>query len=65
MRTSAALARLGRLVRPGLRCSFCHRRDDDVARLVAGASGYICDECVTKCVAILEQHGGMIRPELR
>jgi ClpX C4-type zinc finger len=27
-------------------------------RLVAGVSGYICDECVTKCVAVLEQHGG-------
>jgi hypothetical protein len=27
-------------------------------RLVAGVSGYICDECVTKCVAVLKQHGG-------
>jgi ATP-dependent Clp protease, protease subunit len=27
-------------------------------RLVAGVSGYICDQCVTKCVAVLEQHGG-------
>src|SRR6266403_4949501 len=25
-------------------------------RLVAGVSGYICDQCVTKCVAVLEQH---------
>jgi hypothetical protein len=42
----------------GLRCSFCGRRSDDVARLVAGASAHICDECITKCVAVLEQHGG-------
>jgi len=41
-----------------LRCSFCGRRADCVARLVAGASAHICDECVTKCVAILERHGG-------
>ena len=27
-------------------------------RLVAGVSGYICDQRVTKCVAVLEQHGG-------
>src|SRR5262249_57996349 len=27
-------------------------------RLVAGVSGYIFDECVTKCVAVLKQHGG-------
>jgi hypothetical protein len=27
-------------------------------RLVAGVSGYIFDECVTKWVAVLKQHGG-------
>ena len=27
-------------------------------RLVAGVSGYIFDESVTKCVAVLKQHGG-------
>jgi len=60
MRPKAALARVGRLLRPGLHCSFCGRRADDVARLVAGASVYICDDCVTKCVAVLEQHGGIM-----
>ncbi len=49
-------AKLGR--RPALQCSFCHRGADDVARLVAGASAYICDVCIAKCVAILETHGG-------
>ena len=52
------LARIGLLIRPGLRCSFCGRRSDHVARLVAGASAYICDDCVTECVAVLEQNGG-------
>jgi ATP-dependent protease Clp ATPase subunit len=41
-----------------LRCSFCCREADAVGRLVAGATAHICDECITKCVAILEQHGG-------
>ena len=53
------LARIGRLLRPGLRCSFCGRHSDKVARLVAGASAYICDDCVTECVAVLEHHGGL------
>jgi hypothetical protein len=39
-----------------LTCSFCGRSSQEVARLVAGARGYICDECVAKCVAILEEH---------
>jgi hypothetical protein len=43
-----------------LRCSFCGRDADAVARLVAGASAHICDQCITKCVAILEQHGGFL-----
>jgi hypothetical protein len=55
------LATLGSLLRRRphrLRCSFCHRKADTVERLVAGASAHICDTCITKCVAILEQHGG-------
>jgi len=36
-------------------CSFCHRRQDEVARLVAGPGGVnICDECVVLCKEILE-----------
>ena len=53
------LARIFRHIRPGLRCSFCGRHADKVARLVAGASAYICDDCVTECVAVLEHHGGI------
>jgi hypothetical protein len=43
---------------PRLRCSFCGRSADDVERLVSGASAYICDACITACVAVLENHGG-------
>jgi hypothetical protein len=59
MTLSTALTRIGRLVRPQLRCSFCGRHADDVGRLVAGASAHICDDCIGKCVAVLEQHGGV------
>jgi ATP-dependent Clp protease ATP-binding subunit ClpX len=55
MTLGMALARIGHLIRRGLRSSFCGRHFDNVARLVAGASAYICDHCVTECVAVLEQ----------
>jgi len=36
-------------------CSFCHRRQDEVARLIAGPGGVnICEECVDLCREILE-----------
>jgi ClpX C4-type zinc finger len=45
-----------------LRCSFCRRNADNVDRLLAGASAYICDSCVTLCVAILQERGGFSLP---
>jgi ATP-dependent Clp protease ATP-binding subunit ClpX len=30
-------------------CSFCAKPRYDVATLIAGQSGYICDECITQC----------------
>jgi ClpX C4-type zinc finger len=32
--------------RHSLRCSFCRRHEDEVAKLVAGPRVYICDRCV-------------------
>jgi hypothetical protein len=60
MRKSMRLAGMTRWLRSKseLRCSFCGGSAAEVARLVAGPSGYICDECIQKCVAVLEQHGG-------
>jgi len=54
------LAAIVRLLRrqSKLRCSFCGRAADEVGRLVAGPSVYICDECIKTCVAVVEQHGG-------
>ena len=37
-----------------IRCSFCGRGQEEVARLVSGPSVYICSECVRHCNAILE-----------
>ena len=33
-------------MRRSLRCSFCRRPEDEVAKLVAGPQVYICDRCV-------------------
>jgi hypothetical protein len=51
-----ALSRIGRLFRPPLTCSFCGRDAQHVDRLVAGASAHICDDCITKCLDVLERH---------
>jgi ATP-dependent Clp protease ATP-binding subunit ClpX len=44
-----------------IRCSFCGRGQDEVARLVSGPSVYICSECVRLCNDILE---GEVDPEI-
>jgi hypothetical protein len=54
--------RIARQLAPKLRCSFCRRSADEVERLVSGARAYICDACVTECVAVLEKNGGFGRP---
>jgi ATP-dependent Clp protease ATP-binding subunit ClpX len=38
-----------------LRCSFCGKDQDDVARLVAGPGVYICDECIEVCSEIISE----------
>lgn len=41
-----------------MRCSFCGRDANEVDRLVAGPSVYICDSCVKTCVTVLRDNGG-------
>jgi ATP-dependent Clp protease ATP-binding subunit ClpX len=45
-----------------LRCSFCHKSQDAVAKLISSPSdyprAYICDECVGVCNSILEDDRG-------
>ena len=39
-----------------LYCSFCGRSQDEVERLIAGPSVYVCDACVSLCAEILKDH---------
>ncbi len=53
-------------VEESLRCSFCHKSQDAVAKLISSPSdyprAYICDECVAVCNSILEDDKGDIQP---
>ncbi len=47
-----------------MRCSFCHKTQDQVHRLIAGPDGvYICDECVDICAEIIEEGFDEEEPE--
>lgn len=37
------------------RCSFCHKPQSQVQKLIAGDGVYICDECIRMSVGILEE----------
>jgi ATP-dependent Clp protease ATP-binding subunit ClpX len=36
-------------------CSFCHKKQEQVDKLIAGQGVYICNECVELCQAIIEE----------
>jgi hypothetical protein len=36
-------------------CSFCGRSKGDVARLIAGPTVYICNECVELCEDVISE----------
>jgi len=38
-----------------LRCSFCGKSQDEVKKLIAGPTVYICDECVGLCNEIIAE----------
>lgn len=40
-----------------LRCSFCSKSQDEVKRLIAGPTVYICDECIDLCNDIILEEG--------
>ena len=37
-----------------VRCSFCGKDSSQVKRIIAGANGYICNECVELCSEIIQ-----------
>jgi ATP-dependent Clp protease ATP-binding subunit ClpX len=51
-----------------LRCSFCNKDQNDVRKLIAGPTVYICDECVEVCNDIIADDrrvdGRNLRPNL-
>jgi ATP-dependent Clp protease ATP-binding subunit ClpX len=36
-------------------CSFCGKSQDEVKKLIAGATAFICDECVSLCSDVIEK----------
>lgn len=36
------------------RCSFCGKSESQVAKMIEGQNGYICDECIDACNLILD-----------
>jgi ATP-dependent protease Clp ATPase subunit len=36
-----------------LKCSFCGKGEDEIAKLVAGAAAYICNECAAMANTIM------------
>lgn len=39
------------------RCAFCHRKQEDGLRMLAGEAAYICSECVQRCNTLLQHDG--------
>ncbi|NAS26638.1 hypothetical protein GT755_33810 [Herbidospora sp. NEAU-GS84] len=42
-----------------IRCSFCGKPDTEVERIVAGPGVYICDQCVSLAVTVIEQSAAL------
>ncbi|MEK7367137.1 MAG: ClpX C4-type zinc finger protein, partial [candidate division NC10 bacterium] len=38
-----------------LQCSFCGKSQEDVRKLIAGPTVYICDECIELCNDIIAE----------
>jgi ATP-dependent Clp protease ATP-binding subunit ClpX len=45
-------------------CSFCGKNQNEVRRLIAGPSVYICDECVDLCNDIISEESQAVESEI-
>jgi hypothetical protein len=45
-------------------CSFCGKPNTAVKSLIAGPGIYICDECVSLCVVIVDEHNDSTLPRV-
>lgn len=53
--------------RKSVRCSFCGKHQEQVARIIAGPGAYICNECVHLCMNILDDMtdtDGQMHPDM-
>ncbi len=41
----------------GLTCSFCHKSQREVDKIIAGPNVYICSECIRLCLDIIREAG--------
>ena len=41
---------------PGLACSFCHKTQRAVDKIIAGPNVYICSECIRLCMDIIREN---------
>ena len=48
---------------PIVRCSFCGKTEHEVARLFAGPSVYICNECINLCDSLLADDEELTAPQ--
>ncbi len=48
-----------------LRCSFCGKSQDEVKKLIAGPTVYICDECINLCNDIILEEGAAEKKEFK
>ncbi len=42
----------------GLSCSFCHKPQREVDKIIAGPNVYICSECIKLCLDIIREDSG-------
>lgn len=50
---------------PVVRCSFCGKTEHEVARLFAGPSVFICNECISLCDSLLAEDEEFSMPQPR
>jgi ATP-dependent Clp protease ATP-binding subunit ClpX len=46
---------VGRKLPPALHCSFCGKSQIEVEKLIAGPTGFICNECVAMCNDVIAE----------
>jgi ATP-dependent Clp protease ATP-binding subunit ClpX len=48
---------MGKYTNPsGLSCSFCHKSQREVDKIIAGPNVYICSECIRLCMDIVQEN---------